>query len=83
MQKMLFSSQSAALGNAFDVSYATIQAVRKDGADLYVNKVNSDKGYYDLGCARKEPSRIWRCVKRGLHSPVSGKGLVIGRIHTE
>ena len=52
MQKMLFSSQSAAFGNAFDITYATIQAVRKDGADLYVNKVNSDKGYYDLSCVR-------------------------------
>lgn len=52
MQKMLFSSQSGAFGNAFDITYATIQAVRKDGADLYVNKVNSDKGYYDLSCAR-------------------------------
>jgi hypothetical protein len=52
MQKMLFSSQSGAFGNAFDFTYVTITAIHKDGSDLYVNKFNSDKNAYDLSCAR-------------------------------
>ena len=51
-QKMLFSSQSSAFGNAFDFTYLTIRAIHQDDADLYVNKVNSDKGFYDLSCVR-------------------------------
>mgnify|MGYP001550252511 CR=1 FL=1 len=51
-QKMLFSSQSAAFGNAFDFTYLTIKAIHQDDADLYVNKVNSEKGFYDLSCVR-------------------------------
>lgn len=52
IQKMLFSSQSAAFGNAFDFTYLTIRAIHKDGSDLYVDKLNSDKDVYDLSCVR-------------------------------
>jgi hypothetical protein len=52
MKKMLLSSQSAAFANAFVESTLCVEGIRKSGSDLYINKVNSDNGVYDLSCSR-------------------------------
>ncbi|MFI5193678.1 MAG: hypothetical protein ACHQD7_06460 [Chitinophagales bacterium] len=52
LQEMLFSSQSAAFGNAFDITSATIHSIHQDGSRIYLNKANCDKKTYNLSCAR-------------------------------
>ncbi len=53
LKQTLFSSQSSGFANAFVVTSGCIEQVRKDGADAYVNKLNSDNGVYDLSCSHK------------------------------
>lgn len=49
-KKMLFSAQSGAFGNAFDIPASVINDIRRSGADAYVNKTNCDAGVYNLSC---------------------------------
>jgi hypothetical protein len=46
----LFSSQTSAFGNAFDITTSCIELVRKDGSNAYVNKFNCDNVVYNLSC---------------------------------
>ena len=48
---MLFSAQSGAFGNAFDITASVINDIRRSGADAYVNKTNCDAGVYKLSCS--------------------------------
>jgi len=52
LKQMLFSAQSSSFGNAFSISLACIEDVRKDGSNAYVHKVNADKSVEFLGCAK-------------------------------
>ncbi|MDP4131848.1 MAG: hypothetical protein Q8918_03690 [Bacteroidota bacterium] len=52
LQEMLFSSQSAAFANAFDITSATIRSIHQDGSKVYLNKANCDKKTYNLSCER-------------------------------
>ncbi|HEX4374928.1 MAG TPA: hypothetical protein VHZ50_16610 [Puia sp.] len=51
-KKMLFGAQSSAFGNAFSITLACIEDIRKDGSNTFVHKVNADKNVEDLSCAK-------------------------------
>lgn len=53
-KKMLFSAQSGAFGNAFDITASVINDIRRSGADAYVNKTNCDAGVYNLSCSHQK-----------------------------
>ena len=53
LKKMLFSAQSSAFANAFLVTAICMKEARKEGADAYVNKLNSDAGVYDISCDKR------------------------------
>jgi hypothetical protein len=51
LKGMLFSAQSSAFGNAFLVTAYCMKEARKESADAYVNKLNSDANVYDISCS--------------------------------
>ncbi|HEX4850710.1 MAG TPA: hypothetical protein VFV08_07895, partial [Puia sp.] len=53
-KQMLFSSQSAAFANAFLISGKCATDIRKDGANSARNKLNSEKGVYDVSCSHSK-----------------------------
>jgi hypothetical protein len=53
MKQMLFSAQSSAFSNAFLITTICVEGIRKDGSNVFVNKVNSDNGVYDISCSSK------------------------------
>ena len=57
LKKMLFSAQSSAFSNAFLVTTICMKEAREEGADAYVNKLNSDANVYDLSCSNASRSR--------------------------
>jgi hypothetical protein len=50
LKRMLFSAQSSAFANAFLVTASCMKDARKEGADAYVNKLNSDANVFDISC---------------------------------
>jgi hypothetical protein len=52
LKKMLFSAQSSAFGNAFDIALACIEDIRKDGSNAYVHKANADNLVEDISCSK-------------------------------
>jgi hypothetical protein len=52
LKKMLFGAQSSAFGNAFSITLACIEDVRKDGSNAYVHKANADNLVEDLSCSK-------------------------------
>jgi hypothetical protein len=51
MKHQLFSCQSSAFANAADLTVSCAEDIRKTGAQLYLNQVNSERNAYYISCA--------------------------------
>jgi hypothetical protein len=51
MKQQLFSCQSSAFANAANLTVACAEDIRKTGAQLYLNQVNSERNVYYISCA--------------------------------